>query len=173
MPESQAIKAAREFIDIHDNPDNKRVTHTGEVLAQESLREYCDRVQVPYSSVQPHVRALRRSGIPALSIFRRGRPPALTEAEDASLVAYIAHLDKLGAYPTVQQVVQAANALRDSRKPKANPVSRAWYPRWIQQHPELRSSRQRPVEAGRFGLEQQIKLVEAWYRRLYERAEHL
>lgn len=107
-----------------------------------------------------------------MSVFRPGRPPTLSDAEDASLLAYIAHLDNLGAYPTVQQVVQAANTLRDSRKPKSGPVSKNWCSRWIKQHPELRSSRQRPVEAGRLGLEQQIELVEAWYRRLDEQAKY-
>lgn len=139
----------------------------------ESLRSFCKRNGYPYSSTQRHARNLLINGIPKISIKRSGRPSLLTDAEDQALVAYIMQLDKLGAYPDSQHVISAANLMRQSRIPPCGPIQMNWYGRWRKKHPELRLTKQQPVEITRLSWEQQIDLVEAWYRRTAAHAVEL
>lgn len=100
---------------------------------------------------------------------RVGRPSTLTEAEDQALVAYIVQLDEFGAHPDSKHVISAANLMRQYRVPPCG----LWYARWLKKHPELRLTRQQPVEIHRLSWEQQIELVEAWYTRTAARPVEL
>ncbi|KLU84379.1 hypothetical protein MAPG_03423 [Magnaporthiopsis poae ATCC 64411] len=94
---------------------------------RESLRAHCRRLKVPYSTVGRYYQALKSTGRLSFSERAIGRPRALTDADDATLVAYMVELERAGVRVSKQMVVARANELRSLRSPGAGPLSKGWY----------------------------------------------
>ncbi|KAL6406012.1 hypothetical protein AUP68_10570 [Ilyonectria robusta] len=102
-----------------------------------SLRAAATAFGTSKSDVQRHLVALEKSGRPAFSDRGVGRPRNLDNSEDRALVAYIMWLERCGFPATRIQVEEAANMLRQSRSRPCGPVGEGWYPRFVNDHPEL------------------------------------
>ncbi|EJT72444.1 hypothetical protein GGTG_09310 [Gaeumannomyces tritici R3-111a-1] len=109
-----------------------RQATSAKTRVREALRAFCRRVDLPYSSVHRHYKAILSTGHPAVSERPQGRPPSLTGAEDAVLLAYVAGLERAGVVVSGRMVVARANELRSLRTPPAGPVDKNWHARWRQ-----------------------------------------
>ncbi|KAJ4175517.1 hypothetical protein NW759_17768 [Fusarium solani] len=97
------------------------------------------------SSVQRRITQLRDGDVAR----QPGRPRALTDEEDESLIAFVILTQKTGFPATRGEVEDAANSLRRKRDPKAADLSRMWYPRWRQDHPELEKATLMTIDSSR------------------------
>ncbi|KAL8410358.1 hypothetical protein RB594_005260 [Gaeumannomyces avenae] len=172
---SPAVAAAIRFVKSRD-ARQKRLSLTRDCRGSaatvlESLRAYCIRVKVPFSSVQRHVRAIEKTGRPYASVNRPGRPGYLTDAEDDALTAWVAALDVAGLPPRKRTVIKAANQLRQLRTPPEAPVKDRFFSTWMNRHPELRFTGTKPVEASRRGFDCQLQEVKDWFKRSEDLAE--
>ncbi|KJZ69732.1 hypothetical protein HIM_10872 [Hirsutella minnesotensis 3608] len=82
-----------------------------------------------------------------------GRPPIFNSDEDDAIVVYIMWMEQGGFPATRQQIEAAAMTLRRRRDPEAPMLSRSWYRRWIEAHPQVRRSTVKAVERDRKSFE--------------------
>lgn len=98
-----------------------------------------------------------------------GRPKVLTEEEEEAIVAFVIWMERSGLPACKVEVEDAANELIRRRNPDAKPVSRMWYRRFREDHPELEKSILKTIEKSREAWEMAgIDDVKEWYRRLAE-----
>ncbi|KAF5564810.1 hypothetical protein FPHYL_4537 [Fusarium phyllophilum] len=100
---------------------------------------------------------------------RGGRPRLLTEAEEEAIVAFVMWMQRSGLPASKYEVEDAANTLRRRRDPDAQPVSRMWYRRFCDDHPELDKSILKAKEASRVEYEEAgVEETKQWFQRLTE-----
>ncbi|KAG5755687.1 hypothetical protein H9Q69_001353 [Fusarium xylarioides] len=100
---------------------------------------------------------------------RGGRPRLLTEAEEEAIVAFVMWMQRSGLPASKYEVEDAANMLRRRRDPDAKPVSRMWYRRFCDDHPELDKSILKAKEASRVEYEEAgVEETKQWFQRLTE-----
>ncbi|KAF4422040.1 hypothetical protein FACUT_10838 [Fusarium acutatum] len=85
---------------------------------------------------------------------RGGRPRLLTEEEEEAIVAFVIWMQRSGLPASKYEVEDAANTLRRRRDPEVRPVSRMWYQRFCDDHPELNKSILKAKEAARVEYEE-------------------
>src|SRR5437667_7952721 len=92
-----------------------------------------------------------------------GRPPYLTRAEEASIVAYATSLQR-GHFPIFRKMLKiAADILRAARQPPEGPVSDSWIARFFKVHPKLKVSSSRPVDIKRRHFESDLTAIHNWF----------
>lgn len=97
----------------------------------------------------------------------QGRPRALTHTEDDAIAAYVMWMERAGFPASKLQVEEAANSFRLQRDPESSPLSRAWYPQFRKDHPELRSTFLKAVEKSRKSFESSdIADITTFYKEL-------
>ncbi|KAL8367559.1 hypothetical protein RB599_003443 [Gaeumannomyces hyphopodioides] len=173
--ETPAIKLARKYVEAQAKAAERALLGRECAPIQRkgvgSIRNWSQRHGLPYSSVTRHVRSLQKTGLPTSSFRESGRPRTLTEAEDAAVVAYVVEAEKAGRPVTKDEICEAATLLRSRRRPPdLAPPHEGWYRDWKKKHPELRQTRQQPVEASRLGLEAEVEETERWFERTKEKA---
>ncbi|RKK60603.1 hypothetical protein BFJ69_g17208 [Fusarium oxysporum] len=100
---------------------------------------------------------------------RGGRPRLLTEEEEEAIVAFVIWMQRSGLPASKYEVEDAANTLRRRRDPEARPVSRMWYRRFCDDHPELDKSILKAKEAARVEYEEAgVEETKQWFQRLTE-----
>ncbi|KAL6407520.1 hypothetical protein AUP68_08539 [Ilyonectria robusta] len=100
----------------------------------------------------------------------RGRPRALSEAEDDALVAYVMWMERAGFPASKKQVEEAANTLRLQRDPKATPLSKTWYAGFRKDHPQLRRTFLKAIEKSRKSFEaSDITDITTFYKELEQK----
>ncbi|KAI8413469.1 hypothetical protein FOFC_06747 [Fusarium oxysporum] len=100
---------------------------------------------------------------------RGGRPRLLTEEEEEAIVAFVIWMQRSGLPASKYEVEDAANTLRRRRDPEARPVSRMWYRRFCDDHPELDKSILKAKEAARVEYEEAgVEETKKWFQRLTE-----
>ncbi|PCD21933.1 hypothetical protein AU210_015736 [Fusarium oxysporum f. sp. radicis-cucumerinum] len=98
-----------------------------------------------------------------------GRPRLLTEEEEEAIVAFVIWMQRSGLPASKYEVEDAANTLRRRRDPDAKPVSRMWYRRFCDDHPELDKSILKAKEAFRVEYEEAgVEETKQWFQRLSE-----
>ena len=98
-----------------------------------------------------------------------GRPRLLTEEEEEAIVAFVIWMQRSGLPASKYEVEDAANTLRRRRDPEARPVSRMWYRRFCDDHPELDKSILKAKEAARVEYEEAgVEETKQWFQRLTE-----
>jgi hypothetical protein len=98
-----------------------------------------------------------------------GRPRLLTEEEEEAIVAFVIWMQRSGLPASKYEVEDAANTLRRRRDPEARPVSRMWYRRFCDDHPELDKSILKAKEAARVEYEEAgVEETKQWFQRLSE-----
>lgn len=97
------------------------------------------------AAVHHLIRKIESDDIPA----QPGRPRALTDDEDEALVAFVVRMQSTGFPATKAEIEDAANSFRKRRDPDAAPVSKMWYSRWRDDHPELQKTYLKAVESSR------------------------
>ncbi|KAL8321773.1 hypothetical protein RB597_007854, partial [Gaeumannomyces tritici] len=105
-----------------------RQATSAKTRVRETLRAFCRRVDLPYSSVHRHYKAILSTGRPVVSERPQGRPPSLTGAEDAVLLAYVAELERAGVVVSGRMVVARANELRSCGRRPPGPSTRTGTP---------------------------------------------
>ncbi|KAI8411395.1 hypothetical protein FOFC_07989 [Fusarium oxysporum] len=100
---------------------------------------------------------------------RIGRPRLLTDDEEEAIVAFVVWMQRSGLPASKYEVEDAANTLRRRRDPDAKPVSKMWYPRFLDDHPELDKSILKAKEAVRVEYEEAgVEETKQWFQRLTE-----
>lgn len=98
-----------------------------------------------------------------------GRPRILTEEEDEAIVAFIIWMERSGRPASKGEIEDAANTLRLRRDPEAKPVSRMWYPRFREDHPELEKAFLKAAEKSRESWEAgSLADLKEWFKQLTE-----
>jgi hypothetical protein len=98
-----------------------------------------------------------------------GRPRLLTDEEEEAIVSFIIWMDKSGLPASKHEIEDAANTLRSRRNPEAKPVSKMWYSRFRDNHPELHKSILKAREAARAEYEAAgLEETKEWFQRLQE-----
>ena len=93
--------------------------------------------------------SLRETGHELRSQRARGRPRALTTAEEDALIAYATTLFH-GRFPAFASMLKdAANSLQALRTPSYGPVAKRWISRWLADHPELKLTTFRAIDIKR------------------------
>ncbi|KAM4061655.1 DDE superfamily endonuclease [Hirsutella rhossiliensis] len=106
-------------------------------------------------------RRLRSSAYRALRL--------LSDNEDDAIAAYVTWLQRSGFPASKIQVESAALTLLQRRNPNAKPPGKNWYRRWLQDHPELRTTYLKAVEKSRKVFEaNDVSYVEKFFSRLKE-----
>ena len=129
-----------------------------------SIRAAARRFNCSKSSVGQQLRSLTTTGKPYLRLGNVGRPRSLTNAEEDAVVAYAVGLCRGGFDAGQEMVIEAANTLRRRRSPPAGPVSEKWFPRFLRDHPELKTTHWKPVEMSRKAFELEPHKVEEWFK---------
>ncbi|KAL6411772.1 hypothetical protein AUP68_04149 [Ilyonectria robusta] len=112
-----------------------------------SLRAAASIYEVSISEVHRQLKKLESN---SFDISRpRGRPMLLTPAEGDAIAAYVWWMERAGFPASKPQVKAAANSFRLQRDPESTPVSKAWYPQFCKDHPELCGSFLKAVEKSR------------------------
>jgi predicted DNA-binding transcriptional regulator YafY len=98
-----------------------------------------------------------------------GRPRLLTDEEEEAIVSFVIWMDKSGLPAAKYEIEDAANTLRRRRDPEAKPVSKMWYSRFRDNHPELQKSILKAREVSRAEYEAAgIEETKEWFQRLRE-----
>ncbi|KAI8410936.1 hypothetical protein FOFC_07530 [Fusarium oxysporum] len=98
-----------------------------------------------------------------------GRPRMLTEEQDEAIVAFIIWMERSGLPASKGEIEDAANTLRLRRDPEAKPVSRMWYPRFREDHPELEKAFLKASEKSRESWEAGgLADLKEWFKQLTE-----
>ncbi|KAG7408548.1 hypothetical protein Forpe1208_v012392 [Fusarium oxysporum f. sp. rapae] len=98
-----------------------------------------------------------------------GRPRLLSDAEEEAIVCFIIWMQKSGLPASKGEIEDAANTIRSRRDPHARPVSRMWYRRFRDDHPELDTSILKSKEAARYEYEEAgVEETKQWFKRLSE-----
>ncbi|KAM4067401.1 DDE superfamily endonuclease [Hirsutella rhossiliensis] len=93
----------------------------------------------------------------------------LSDDEDDAIAAYVTWLQRSGFPASKIQVESAALTLLQRRNPNAKPPGKNWYRRWLQDHPELRTTYLKAVEKSRKVFEaNDVSYVEKFFSRLKE-----
>ncbi|KAM4054522.1 DDE superfamily endonuclease [Hirsutella rhossiliensis] len=117
--------------------------------------------------------AVRRAGRSQHSHNTAGgsdlRRTELYDDEDDAIAAYVTWLQRSGFPASKIQVESAALTLLQRRNPNAKPPGKNWYHRWLQDHPELRTTYLKAVEKSRKVFEaNDVSYVEKFFSRLKE-----
>ncbi|KAG8664623.1 uncharacterized protein FPOAC1_013403 [Fusarium poae] len=98
---------------------------------------------------------------------KMGRPRQLTDEEEEAIVCYIIWMEKSGLPASKWEIEDAALTLRRRRDPDARPVSKMWYSRFRDDHPELAKSILKSREASRAEYEEGgVDDTKEWFQRL-------
>ncbi|CAF3496705.1 unnamed protein product [Fusarium graminearum] len=98
---------------------------------------------------------------------KMGRPRQLTDEEEEAIVCYIIWMEKSGLPASKWEIEDAALTLRRRRDPDARPVSKMWYSRFRDDHPELAKSVLKSREASRAEYEEGgVDDTKEWFQRL-------
>ncbi|KAG8665041.1 uncharacterized protein FPOAC1_013019 [Fusarium poae] len=98
---------------------------------------------------------------------KMGRPRQLTDEEEEAIVCYIVWMEKSGLPASKWEIEDAALTLRRRRDPDARPVSKMWYSRFRDDHPELAKSILKSREASRAEYEEGgVDDTKEWFQRL-------
>ncbi|KAG7402830.1 hypothetical protein Forpe1208_v016802 [Fusarium oxysporum f. sp. rapae] len=99
----------------------------------------------------------------------KGRPRLLSDAEEEAIVCFIIWMQKSGLPASKCEIEDAANTIRSRRDAAAQPVSRMWYRRFRDDHPELDTSILKSKEAARYEYEEAgVEETKQWFKRLSE-----
>ncbi|RKK71295.1 hypothetical protein BFJ69_g11145 [Fusarium oxysporum] len=99
----------------------------------------------------------------------KGRPRLLSDAEEEAIVYFIIWMQKSGLPASKCEIEDAANTIRSRRDAAAQPVSRMWYRRFRDDHPELDTSILKSKEAARYEYEEAgVEETKQWFKRLSE-----
>lgn len=142
----QGQKAAREI--LRQRAINARLRVRKNPL---SLRTAARIYEVSTSEVHRQLKKLESNSFDTSR--PRGRPTLLTPAEGDAIAAYVWWMERAGFPASKPQVEAAANSFRLQRDPESTPVSKAWYPQFRKDHPELRGSFLKAVEKSRKSFE--------------------
>jgi hypothetical protein len=103
------------------------------------------------------------------SVTPPGRPRLLTDEEEDAIVAFVTWMERAGFPASKGEIEDAANTLRRRRDPEAKPVSKMWYPRFREDHPELQKTFLKAVDKSRESWEaSSITDLKEWFERLTE-----
>ncbi|KAJ3453843.1 hypothetical protein MRS44_018475 [Fusarium solani] len=92
-----------------------------------------------------------------------------TEDEEEAIVAFIIWMERSGFPASRPEIEDAANILLLRRNAEASPVSRMWYIRFRDDHPELQQSLLKAVEKSRESWEAGgIANLKQWFKQLTE-----
>jgi hypothetical protein len=98
-----------------------------------------------------------------------GRPRLLLDDEEEAIVCFIIWMQKSGLPAAKNEIEDAADTIRRRRDPNAPPVSRMWYRRFRDDHPELDISILKSKEAARYEYEEAgVEETKQWFKRLSE-----
>ncbi|OBS17414.1 hypothetical protein FPOA_12063 [Fusarium poae] len=98
-----------------------------------------------------------------------GRPRLLTDEEEEAIVSFVIWMDRSGLPAAKYEIEDAANTLRRRRDPEAEPLSKMWYSRFQDNHPELQKSILKAREVSRAEYEAAgIEETKEWFQRLRE-----
>jgi hypothetical protein len=113
--------------------------------------------------------AANSSDLNDIAFKTAGRPRILTDEEEEAIVAFVMWMERSGLPACKGEVEDAANTLRLRRNPDAQPVSRMWYRRFRDDHPELDKSILKSLDKSREAWEVAgIDDVKEWFKRLAE-----
>ncbi|KPA36582.1 transposase [Fusarium langsethiae] len=99
-----------------------------------------------------------------------GRPRLLTDEEEEAIVSFVIWMDRSGLPAAKYEIEDAANTLRRRRDPEAEPLSKMWYSRFRDNHPELQKSILKAGEVSRAEYESAgIEETKEWFQRLREK----
>ncbi|KAF4331878.1 hypothetical protein FBEOM_14340, partial [Fusarium beomiforme] len=99
----------------------------------------------------------------------KGRPRLLSDDEEEAIVSFIIWIQKSGLPASKHEIEDAANTIRSRRDAAAKPVSRMWYRRFRDDHPELDTSILKSKEAARYEYEEAgVEETKQWFERLSE-----
>ncbi|OBS15817.1 hypothetical protein FPOA_13410 [Fusarium poae] len=113
--------------------------------------------------------AANSSDLNDIAFKTAGRPRILTDEEEEAIVAFVMWMERSGLPACKGEVEDAANTLRLRRNPDAQPVSRIWYRRFRDDHPELDKSILKSLDKSREAWEVAgIDDVKEWFKRLAE-----
>ncbi|KAM4061417.1 Tc5 transposase DNA-binding domain-containing protein [Hirsutella rhossiliensis] len=94
-----------------------------------------------------------------------GRPTALTDAEEKSLVSYASFVEGTPFALTEACLINKANFIRQHRRQgPTSKVSRSWLTRFKRRHPELTVKKARIQEVSRASAELEVDELEAWFQ---------
>ena len=161
------ILQAKERLRLHrDARPSNRVDRAARAAPPKALtiRAAARRFNCSKTSVGRQLRSLTTTGKPYLLLGNVGRPRSLTNAEEDAVVAYAVGLCRGGFDAGQAMVIEAANTLRRRRSPPAGPVSEKWFPRFLRDHPELKTTHWKPVEMSRKAFELEPHKVEEWFK---------
>jgi hypothetical protein len=166
LKEPVGLRAARWLHKAQEDFDNKRTRSQVYSLDRPTIKQAADHFHCAQSTVCKYVNRIRNNNGFIPTPRPVGRPPALTTAEDEALVAYGISLARSG-FPVARKVMEgASNNLRQRRTSPAPYVSRKWWRRWKRDHPALRFSFFKPVEAARKSLERRIEDMSGFFHKL-------
>lgn len=149
MPASANLRAAKEVVASRANqaraPRRNAASYSRKPI---SIRAACAKHEG--ASVTSVSRLIKKLENPDSDVSPpRGRPRLLTVEEDEAIVAFVVWMERSGFPANKPEIEDAANTLRLRRDPLAKPVSKMWYPRFVQDHPELRKTFLKAVENSR------------------------
>ncbi|KJZ69405.1 hypothetical protein HIM_11201 [Hirsutella minnesotensis 3608] len=162
--DERVLKAAQAYLGYRDAAQRPRRASTTP-MKPFTLRAAAEKYRVSPATLHRAVKRLS-SGEP---LGHAGRPPLFSSDEDEAIVAYVVWMQQGGFPATKSQVEAAAMTLRLRRDPDARPLSKNWYPRWIEAHPYLRKTTIKAVERNRKSFEAtDTTEVETFFSRLDE-----
>ncbi|KAI8654437.1 HTH CENPB-type domain-containing protein [Fusarium keratoplasticum] len=98
-----------------------------------------------------------------------GRPRVLTDEEDEAIVAFVIWMERSGFPASKPEIEDAATTLRQRRNPDADPVSKMWYARFRDNHPELEQAFLKAAEQSRESWEAGgLDDLKQWFKNLTE-----
>ena len=134
VPERSGERAARALFALEQHQLHPRNT-SGTVL---SLKRAAMHYGGSKTATFRQLASFRETGHELRPQLARGRPRALTTAEEDALIAYATTLFH-GRFPAfISMLEDAANSLRALRTPSCGPVGQRWIARWLADHPELK-----------------------------------
>ncbi|KAJ4215598.1 hypothetical protein NW757_14890 [Fusarium falciforme] len=149
MPSEANLRAAREVVASRArHARGLHRTSSSGMTQPLSLRAACSRH--PGSSVASIQRIVTRieTGFTPQQV---GRPRVLTDEEDEAIVAFVIWMERSGFPASKPEIEDAATTLRQRRNPDADPVSKMWYARFRDDHPELEQAFLKAAEQSRSG----------------------
>ncbi|KAG7408735.1 hypothetical protein Forpe1208_v012163 [Fusarium oxysporum f. sp. rapae] len=117
------------------------------------------------TSIQRIVRRLETGFTPP----QVGRPRVLTDEEEEAIVAFVIWMERSGFPASKPEIEDAATTLRQRRNPDADPVSKMWYSRFRDDHPELEQAFLKAAEQSRESWEAGgLHDLQQWFKHLTE-----
>ncbi|CAM1503430.1 Fc.00g082060.m01.CDS01 [Cosmosporella sp. VM-42] len=136
----RAAEAARTYISARNNEKHfTRTTHVPHTNTP-TIRALAKKENISTGALQRAVKQLQ-NGTPYISILpkKAGRPRIISDAEDAALIAFVTWMERSG-FPAEKSHIEQA-------------VSKMWYSRWRDRHPELKRSYIKAINKARASFE--------------------